>query len=173
MTKWTSIARKMVAGLGTRPGELIQVRDLSRGGIVSNLPAGSVYTTVLEEETEGEVLFPQAGPAKDVVLHFERGRASVVSAASGSETLEAMFDARSGEPRRISHIGIGLNPRLHDPVGWTLVDSHLPGYVFVAFGENRYMGGRNESSLNVDFALPGATLDVDGKTLLRAGETEF
>lgn len=49
------------------------------------------------------------------------------------------------------------------------MDEHVSGHIFVSFGENRYMGGENGSSLNVDFALPGATLEVDGKIIVDAG----
>jgi leucyl aminopeptidase (aminopeptidase T) len=144
--------------------------DRVHGAVVSNLPAGSVYTTVLEEETEGEIFLPEAGPAREALLCFERGLVSEISAESGAEALNTMFDAHSGEPRRVGHVGIGLNPFLKEPLGWTLVDEHLLGYVFVSFGENRYMGGHNESSLNVDFALPSAHLRVDGRVLLEAGK---
>ena len=44
------------------------------------------------------------------------------------------------------------------------------GYLFISLGENRYMGGRNESSLNVDDALPGATLVVDDRVVVREGK---
>jgi leucyl aminopeptidase (aminopeptidase T) len=148
----------------------IDEEDRVRGAVVSNLPAGSIYTTVLEEETEGELFLLKAGPAREVLLRFERGRAVEISAVSGAGAVNAMFDAHGGEPRRVGHVGIGLNPRLGEPVGWTLVDEHLPGYVFVAFGENRYMGGQNESSLNEDFALPEASLEVDGRPLVGAGK---
>lgn len=148
---------------------LIDEQDRAVGGVVSNLPAGSAYTTAVEEETEGELFVPAAGPAKDVLIHFERGRAAGISASSGADALDAMFDAHSGEPRRIGHVGLGLNPYIRKPLGWTLVDENRLGHVFVAFGENRYMGGRNASSLNVDFVLAGATLEVDGTTIVEAG----
>ena len=80
-----------------------------------------------------------------------------------------MFDSHSGEPRRVSHIGLGLNPCLRQPIGWTLVDEHILGTLFFAFGENRYMGGENESSLNIDFALPGATLEIGGQMVVSEG----
>jgi leucyl aminopeptidase (aminopeptidase T) len=72
----------------------------------------------------------------------------------------------------VSYIGIGLNPYLHEPIGWTLVDEHVHGYVFIAFGENRYMGGRNASSLNVDFALPGTTFMVGEQVVVSEGVVE-
>jgi leucyl aminopeptidase (aminopeptidase T) len=148
----------------------IDEEDRAHGAVVSNLPAGSVYTTVLEGETEGELFLPEAGPAREALLRFEHGLVSEISAEAGAEALNAMFDAHSGEPRRVGHIGIGLNPFLKEPLGWTLVDEHLAGYVFVSFGENRYMGGHNQSSLNVDFVLPKAYLKVDDRVLLEAGK---
>ena len=135
----------------------------------SNLPAGSIHTTVLETETEGSLWLPQAGGATDVVFHFVKGRIERIEAASGAEELDEMFDSHSGEPRRVSHIGLGLNPYLRQPIGWTLVDEHILGALFVALGENRYMGGQNESSLNVDFALPGTTLEIGGQTVVFEG----
>jgi leucyl aminopeptidase (aminopeptidase T) len=101
---------------------------------------------------------PQASEARDVILRFADGRITEIAAAGGADALRAMFDRHSGEPRRISHIGIGLNPYLHHPLTWVLLDEHIHGALFIAFGENRYMGGENESSLNVDYTLPGATL---------------
>jgi leucyl aminopeptidase (aminopeptidase T) len=143
--------------------------DRERGAVVSNLPAGSVYTTVLEASAEGTLFMPQAGDARDVTLHFSQGRVAKIEAASGADEIEVMFDAHAGESRRISHIGIGANPHLRKPIGWTLVDEHVWGALFIAFGENRYMGGQNESSLNEDFALHNASLDVDEVPLLKDG----
>ncbi len=139
--------------------------DRSRGAIVSNLPAGSIYTTVLEDKTQGSLWLPKAGEATEVVFHFTAGRIDQIEAASGAEYLIRELDSHSGEPRRVSHIGLGLNPYLNRPIGWTLVDEHVHGSLFLALGENRYMGGQNESSLNVDYALPNATLTVGGRVI--------
>jgi leucyl aminopeptidase (aminopeptidase T) len=149
---------------------VIDERDRRLGAIASNLPAGSIYGTVLEGETEGRLWLPRAAGARDVILTMEDGRIAQIEAASGAEDLRALFDRHTGEPRRVSHLGLGLNPLLRGPeIGWTLVDEHIHGRVFVAFGENRYMGGQNASSLNVDFSLPDATIEVDGKAVLSKG----
>lgn len=151
---------------------VIDDEDRRRQTIVSNLPAGSIYTTVLEDRTEGSLYLPQALEATDVVLHFKAGRIERIEAASGGDALERWFDSHSGEPRRISHIGVGLNPHLRTPIGWTIVDEHIAGAIFVAMGENRYMGGQNASSLNHDFALFGASLWVDGRELVARGKLQ-
>jgi leucyl aminopeptidase (aminopeptidase T) len=141
-------------------------RPWMRGG---GLPGGAIFCTVLEGRTEGSLWLPHAAGAREVVLHFVQGRVARVEAASGAEELEALFDAHSGDPRRVSHVGMGLNPALRQPTGWSLVDEHKSGAFFIAMGENRYMGGENASSLNVDFCSPRATVAVDGRVLAEEG----
>jgi len=148
----------------------IDEMDQKRGAIVSNLPAGSVYTTVIEEKTEGSLWLPKAGEAREVVFYFTAGRIVDIEAASGADLLIKELDSYTGEPRRVGHIGLGLNPYLDSPTGWTIVDEHIHGYLFISLGENRYMGGQNESSLNVDYALAGATLNVDGQIIVSEGK---
>ncbi len=148
----------------------IDEQDRRQGAIVSNLPAGSIYTTVLEEKTQGSLWLAKAGEATGVVLHFNAGRIVGIDAASGAEALGQMLDNHSGEPRRVSHVGIGLNPYLHRPTGWTMVDEHIHGSLFIALGENRYMGGQNESSLNMDSTLADATLKVGDQAVVLNGK---
>lgn len=151
---------------------LIDEPDRARGAIVSNLPGGSIYTTVLESATEGSIWLPKCRGVKDAILQFEQGRVTKIYAGKSEEVdrLNKWLDGFRGEPRRISHIGIGLNPYLHKFLDWTLVDEHMHGYLFLALGENRYMGGQNESSLNVDFTMPGVTLAVDNRVIVEAGK---
>jgi leucyl aminopeptidase (aminopeptidase T) len=148
---------------------ILDSADTGDGGHVANLPAGALYTTVLEDTAEGDLQLKRAGPAQNVRLHFEQGRVTGIQAQEGAAELEALFDAEIGESRRISHVGIGFNPRLRHPIGWVLVDEHVHGALIVAFGENRYLGGRNASSLNVDFCSVEATMRTDGRTIVNRG----
>ncbi len=150
---------------------LIDDADRAAGAIASNMPAGSIYTTVVERETHGSLYLPSAGDAKDVVFHFDSGRLVRIEAStpSAAQALEAVFDSHSGEPRRVAHIGIGLNPALRRPIGWTLVDEHLFGGMFLSLGENRYMGGQNESSLNVDYFAPAPIFLAGGREVMAGG----
>ena len=137
---------------------------------VVNLPAGSIYTTVQEWSVTGSLSLPRVRDAMNVVFHFKDGRVDDIQADSGAESAIHMFEQHSGESRRISHLGIGLNPRLHRLLGWPLVDEHRHGALFIAFGENRYLGGENESSLNVDFAIPDASLLADDRIVIENGK---
>jgi leucyl aminopeptidase (aminopeptidase T) len=144
--------------------------DWARGAFVLNLPSGDIYTTVIEEATNGSLWLDRVAGAVDVTLHFAEGRIVEIEAASGADELHSLFARHTGEPRRISHIGIGLNPYLHQPVGWTLVDEHIYGQLYFALGENRYMGGQNESSLNMDFLIPQASFLVDERVIIQEGK---
>ncbi len=144
--------------------------DRLEGAITSNLPAGALYTTVIEHRTEGQVFIPRAAGAEEVILTFRGGEIVRVDAAKGADLLENLLSRHTGDCRRVGHVGIGLNPALKHPIGWTVVDEHVYGALFLSLGENRYMGGENESSLNVDFALPGATLLADGHPVVAGGK---
>ncbi len=148
----------------------IDEADQLRGAIVSNLPTGAVYTTVLEDKTQGRIWLPKAKAAQDVVLHFDAGRVIDIEAAYGAEALKATLDSHTGESRRVGHLGLGLNPYLKRPIGWTLADHLIHGYLWISLGENRYMGGQNESSLNVDYPIPNATLMVDNQLIVSEGK---
>jgi hypothetical protein len=73
----------------------------------------------------------------------------------------------SGE--RISHLGIAANRLVTGTIGWTIVDEHRAGVVFLALGENRYMGGDNQSVINVDLMPASPTVVVGGVTLVANG----
>ena len=144
----------------------IDAEDIAAGAVVSNLPAGSLYTTVLEDQTSGTLYLREALGAIGVTFHFEQGRVQRIDALANGDAIQSIFTHHTGEPCRVGHIGIGLNPRLRRPIGWTIVDEHVNGHLFISFGENRYMGGENASSLNIDFALPNAQLFADGNQVI-------
>ena len=70
---------------------------------------------------------------------------------------------------RVSHLGIAANPLVTATIGWTIVDEHRPGALFLALGENRYMGGDNESAINVDLLPASPTVRVGGVALVDRG----
>jgi leucyl aminopeptidase (aminopeptidase T) len=148
---------------------MIDAEDRAANAHVSNLPAGSIYTTVIECTPVGELWLARAMGAVDVRLTFEHGRIVDVAAGSGRARVLDLLGRHTGDADRVSHVGIGLNPHLRSFVGWPLVDEHVHGAVFIALGENRYLGGENASSLNMDFALPNATLLCDDRIIVENG----
>ncbi len=137
--------------------------------LVLNLPNGSLSFTVPEDSVDGTICFDRWRDVRDLVVTFEGGRISDISAANGPEAFADFVGTHSGDCDRISHIGIGVNPGIKRPTGLTTIDECKSGMVFVAFGENRFMGGKNESTLNVDLVCSGATVLCDSKVLVREG----
>ena len=128
---------------------VVDADDMRVGATVSNLPGGSVYWTVVEESTRGDVRLTNGS-----VLRFD---------ADGRVT-EGPY---AGE--RISHLGVATNSAVGRTTGWTIVDEHRAGAVFLALGENRYMGGRNSSAINVDLLPSEPTLLADGCVVVERG----
>lgn len=128
---------------------VIDESDQRLGAIVSNLPAGSVYWTVVEDRTRGDVRL---------------GDGSVLRFDDHGRVVDGPF---AGE--RVSHLGVGAHPLVTDPIGWTIVDEHRHGAVFLALGDNRHMGGENASDLNVDLLPESPTLAVGERTIVEAG----
>jgi leucyl aminopeptidase (aminopeptidase T) len=137
----------------------ISPEDRARGAVVSNLPAGSVYT-VLEGRTEGSVRLSSVDRARDVVLTFRAGRVVDIQATRNASAVGELLDRHTGDPGRVGHVGFGLNRRIPAETGWSLLDHHRAGAVFLALGENRYMGGANASTLNEDFLVAQPTLSA-------------
>ena len=137
--------------------------------LVLNLPYGSLSFTVPEDSVEGTICFDRWRDVRDLVVTFKGGRISELSAASSPEAFADFVGTHSGDRDRISHMGIGVNPGIKRPTGLTTIDECKSGMVFVAFGENRFMGGENESTLNIDLICSGATVLCDDRCLVREG----
>jgi leucyl aminopeptidase (aminopeptidase T) len=128
---------------------MVDAADIACGAVVSNLPAGSLYWTVLEDATRGEIELLDG-----TLIRFD-GRGRVVEGPNHGE--------------RVSHLGIAVNPFVTGAIGWTIVDEHRAGAVFLALGDNLYMGGDNESAINVDLIPASPTVVVDGVTVVGNG----
>ena len=148
----------------------MQPGDRERGTYVRNLPAGAVYTTVLEESAKGRLALPVAGPARRRDTHLRAG-AHRQDPSSGRRGRAGRL-ARRSLRRAPAHQPHRDRPQpassRHQPAGRSSTSTRRAP-IFVALGENRYLGGRNASSLNADFIVPGAALDADGRSIVRGG----
>lgn len=147
----------------------IETEDRLNGAHASNLPAGSVYTTCVETSAEGSLFLPDAVGAVDVMLHFRAGDLVQVDASHGADFFGGLLERHVGDRDRIGCVTIGLNPELRTFIGWPIVDKHVYGAVSVTLGENRQWGGKNESTLTIDFPIANATLLVDDELIVDEG----
>ena len=153
--------------LGNRP--VFETDGRLHGNLVLNLPFGAISFTVPETTVQGSICFERWRNIRDLTITFVDGRISDISAATSPKSFVDFVGTHSGDSDRISHIGVGVNPCIQSPTGLVTVDECKAGMLFVALGENRYMGGENESTLNTDLACPNATVLIGSQCIVRDG----
>lgn len=137
------------------------------------LPGGSIRLAPVETSVTGVVKAPRDQcdePVTDEVIEVRAGMPVNVRAASD----EACVKEAVGRAGRFGWVQIGLNPalRVTDPdanLASPLLDLGA-GAVTVNFGTNQELGGSNTTAAGGWFiVLPQATVEADGKILVRDG----
>jgi aminopeptidase len=166
---WRATSEK----LGARAQELASVRELRIVGpdtdlklVVDgrtwipadgkfNLPDGEVFTSPVEEGTEGEIRFGfpaifHGRAVDDVRLRFESGKVVAADAARGRDYLEALLDM-DAEARFLGECAFGLNYEIDRFTRNILFDEKIGGTIHVALGAGfPQAGGKNRSGLHWD-----------------------
>lgn len=141
---------------------------------LTNLPAGEVCLSPLEDQADGVVVFDTAfwdGEwVEDLEVEFTAGKARGRAAKRGLELFNGTVANASGGGDVIGELGIGLNPRVLKPCGNMLLDEKILGTIHIAVGDNTTLGGVNDSSLHWDLLVMSPSVTVDGVALLRDGE---
>jgi aminopeptidase len=140
---------------------------------LSNLPAGEVCLAPLEDQAEGTVVFDLAfmdgRRVEGLEVRFAAGRATLVTAAREFEFVERVVAAGGPGADVLGELGIGINPAVGAPCGYTLTDEKVLGTVHLALGDNEMLGGVNSSHLHWDMMILKPTLDVEGRKVLVDG----
>ncbi len=168
-------------GTGGRPLELddgvIGPEDLAAGSLYLNLPSGEVCFAPPEATVFGRayiaVAFWQGQPVRGLELEFEAGRVRAVRAEAGLELFREIVANSGGDSARLGEFGIGLNPAIDRVTGFTLLDEKMVGTCHLALGENRALGGMNNSALHWDLVVQNAILEADGEILLSDGQLKL
>jgi len=130
--------------------------------------------TPVETSVSGKIRAPSDQcdkPVKDEAIDVRAGMPENVHAGSDEECVKASLQ-RAG---RFGWVEIGLNPalRVEDPnvnLASALLDLGA-GAVTVDFGTNQELGGDNKTSSGGWYiVLPRATVEADGKVIVREGE---
>lgn len=150
---------------------IIDREDIEKKSLDAQLPAGTVLTTVAETSGNGKVIFDQPLQSmglnvSDLEWRFKDGKVASMKAKRNLELLSKQFDSASGDKDKISFLQIGLNPKAE--YGY-LMNHIVEGAVQIGIGDNEYIGGKNVSSFGMVATLGRATLDIDGKTVVKNG----
>lgn len=163
---------------GGRPLErddgIISAEDLAEGAVYLNLPSGEVCFAPPEQSAYGkafiETAYWQGQPIRGLELEFVGGVVRPVRAESGFELFCEVVRNSGGDSARLGEFGIGLNPAVTRVTGLTLLDEKMIGTCHLALGENRALGGINDSALHWDLVVQNAILEADGDIILKDGQ---
>jgi hypothetical protein len=151
----TPLGTDLRFAIGDRP-VTVQDGDASRrraeSGVVLidreiELPAGAIRVAPLEESVNGTIAFPPsqwAGrPVEGLVLRFERGRVTEVSARSGREAVLEEMELAGDASRSFRELALGFNPLLAVPERgpWVPYYGYGAGVVRLSLGDNSELGG--------------------------------
>lgn len=135
---------------------IISNKDIARGDVGVNIPAGEVFIAPLETSADGKILFenvaiPGFGKLRGLELKFRRGKVVSYEAVHGRENFTKFLKANTGEKDRIGEFGIGTNPGAAYTGGSIIIDEKIFGTIHIAIGNNRgAYHGKNRASSHLD-----------------------
>lgn len=165
----------LTVGLKYRPirdDGITDARDLKEGYPITYFPGGGVWTAVEEGTAEGRVIFDRPTyvgytQVHGLELRFDDGRLADHTGGLGLEAFTKAYDEAGKGKDILGEVDIGLNPRMDYG---TPQDGWVAGAVGIYLGDNTFVGGKNSSDFGAGGVLSRATLEVDGKAIVRKGK---
>ena len=162
--------------LGKRPVHIydgiLGAMDVKRGTNFVSLPAGDVTVAPLENSANGKVVFDVPIPQVGKLIHnlrwkFKDGKVVDFKASKNLKAAKDFYDLAHGDKNRIGFLNFGINPNAK--VGY-LMNSIANGAVTIGIGGNKEVGGKNDSGYGFGGVMSKATVDIDGKNIVKNGK---
>ncbi len=142
-----------------------------------NFPDGEVFTSPLEDSTNGVITYTYPAcyggcEVENVRLHFKDGVVTQFSAAKNEEYLRKMLEMDEGA-KRVGEFAIGTNYHIQTFSKNILFDEKIGGTCHLAVGNSIYeAGGTNQSGLHWDMVCNlknGGEIIGDGEVIYKNG----
>ncbi len=139
------------------------------------LPAGVMRVAPLEETVNGRIVIPMARfgekAARNLRLEIKNGIIVRVDADEHLNAVEAALNAGGEAARRFREFALGFNPGLQMIPNSALLPyyGYGAGVVRLSLGDNQELGGSVRGDFVRWFFFPDATIEVEGRTLVRDG----
>jgi leucyl aminopeptidase (aminopeptidase T) len=141
------------------------------------LPAGEAYTSPLETSANGVLRIASTDyrgiKIEDLRLMFRDGRVAEMAAQRGGEALREALALAGGDGDRIAVIDVGLNPESRPIPGSTYLSWEMEGVVTVGIGGIDWAPTENRSDFSAAFFLRDATLEADGRAIVKEGRLQI
>jgi len=159
-------------GLGDRTA-IVDAGALSKRGAFGNLPCGEAFIAPVEGTAEGTLVVDGSIAAigkleTPVELTVEGGRLVDATGTEGARLME-LLTAHGPDGTNVAELGIGTNEEA-TLTGNILEDEKILGTAHIAFGASAAIGGEVQVPVHLDCVVLEPTVEVDGATLVEAGE---
>lgn len=143
-----------------------------------NMPDSEVFTSVVEDSTEGHIRYTYPAihygiAVPDVRLEFKGGKVVTATAGRNEAELNKILDGDEGA-RRIGEFGVGTNYAIQKFTSNILFDEKIGGSIHLALGEGYSETlSKNESSIHWDMVKDlrqGGELYFDDKLVQKDGK---
>ena len=145
---------------------------------IASLPGGAVFFAPIETSAKGRVVIPRHRcrfqPLTEVAFDFTGGKLQNFKADSGAECFEETMAPYSGPKDTIGYVSIGLNPE------WKVMENPgdfrpeaAAGMVTIGIGDNKLYGGNNRNTGSFSFPIVNATVEVNGRVVIKDGKLMF
>lgn len=146
---------------------------------LASLPGGDLIIAPMESSANGKVFAPKdtCRPYEylaGATYEFKNGKMVSFNAKGNPECFEQDFAAYGGDKDRISSLQIGLNQALKVMEdGSEYRPAEAAGMVYIGLGNNQLLGGNNKTDFEWTIPVVKASVEVDGKTVLKDGRLVF
>jgi aminopeptidase len=155
---------------------IISPEDVKTGGPAVSvfLPAGEVYCAPVAASAAGKVVvakdYFQGKEMNNLTFTFVGGKlTSMTGSGPGFEAFKAFYDAEGAGKDLFGFVDFGINPNLKLWPTAKIGNWIQSGMVTVGLGNNTFAGGDNKISYGTAQHIPGATVTLDGKTIVENG----
>jgi leucyl aminopeptidase (aminopeptidase T) len=154
---------------------IISADDVTKGNLDVYLPAGEAALIPAANSGSGKFIvekdYFQGKEYRNLTLTFENGKlVSMSGEGEGFDKLKANYDAMGEGKDILSYVDFGINPSYTLPATNKLGNWVSAGMISVGTGNNTWAGGTNNAATGgAGGHLAGATVKIDGKTIVENG----
>ncbi|ALW83714.1 hypothetical protein AUC43_00495 [Hymenobacter sedentarius] len=139
------------------------------------LPGGLIYGTCQETSGTGRLEFANDAisdgkPLKGFKADLKNGQVENVRADVGADAFKEQMTAYGPSALQVGRFSIGLNPVMKQDDAKAYHPNTAAGMVYVSSGNNSLYGGQNKATGGYSYPIANATVDIDGKVVVRNGQ---
>ena len=157
---------------------IISAEDIQKGNFNVYLPAGEAAVTPAANSRDGTFVIEKeyfdGKEVNNLKLTFAGGKLTgMTGEGAGFEAYKANYDAYGAGKELLGFVDVGINPSMKFAPNSKFGNWVSAGMVTVGTGNNVWANGSNNASGGVAGHLAGATVKVDGKTIVENGILKF